>query len=58
MVATTRNIEEFKGRIFATINEKPNVLKTDILADFTEVLKEGHIICISGVCSSLSKSSE
>ena len=74
MVAVTRKMNEFKDEILARIDEKVIALKTDILAELkdqvknelSEVLKEEYrkreteidSICVSEACSSLSKSSE
>ena len=74
MVAVTRKMNEFKDEILARIDEKVIALKTNILAELkdqvknelSEVLKEEYrkreteidSICVSEACSSLSKSSE
>ena len=41
MVVATRNMNEFKDEELARINEKFNVLKTDILAELKNQIKKG-----------------
>ena len=41
MVVATRNMNEFKDEELARINEKFNVLKTDILAELKSQIKKG-----------------
>ena len=45
MVAATRKINEFKDEILARINEKFNLLKTDILAELKNQIKMSLLNC-------------